>query len=102
METSSTTNGRFAPPFTATELHFHTAAGQVTADITWSGTATLQAQLVCGTASASQTGGAGLFVGLTAPAGACSLDLSEALPTDVVVTYTVFLTRQAPAGGSDG
>jgi hypothetical protein len=67
----------------------------VSADITWSGGATLQAQLSCGAASATKTGTAGVYLSLHAPAGSCTLSLSEVVQTDAVQGYTIFVTHES-------
>ncbi|HTX00134.1 MAG TPA: hypothetical protein VMD59_15225 [Acidimicrobiales bacterium] len=75
----------------------------MSADVSWSGTATIRAQLSCGSATTSQTSATGAYLSLSAPAGGCSLDLSETPATSAVISYTVFITRQvAVAPGSNG
>ncbi len=94
-EVSTTTSGRLAPPFTAKSVPFSTAAGEVSADVTWIGGATLQAELTCGAASSTKTGTAGIYLSLHAPAGSCTLSLSEVVQTDAVQSYTIFVTHES-------
>jgi hypothetical protein len=92
---SSTQSGRLSPPFTSASITFRTAAGQASADVSWSGDATLRVDLVCGPASTDQIAANGVFVAVDAPAGTCTLRISEAVETDAVVTYTAFVTHGA-------
>jgi len=92
-QTGATASGRLAPPFTSGSVPFSTAAGAVSADVTWSGSDVLTLRLSCGRVTATQRGTSGLFVSLRVAASRCSIVLSEAVPTSTVQSYTVFITR---------
>ncbi len=77
-----------------------TAPGPLSADVSWSGQATLRLRLSCGTASAEQLGANGLFVSLDSPGGSCQLTLSEAVATDEVVSYPIFVQLMTATPGA--
>ena len=98
---STTSSGRFYPPFTSADFNFVTAPGAVSTDVSWSGSATLRARLTCGSASATKVGANGLYLSLTAPAAeSCTLELSEAVQTSYLISYTVFITTEVQEGAS--
>ena len=98
VRTTRFVNGRLAPPFTSTTIRQRTAAGVASVVITWSGSGTLHAQLVCGDRSQQRTAPAGLYLAVHAPPGVCSVSVSEAPVVSTVFSYELELTYEERVG----
>ena len=98
VRTTRFVNGRLAPPFTSTTIRQRTADGVASVVITWSGSETLHAQLVCGARSQQRTASAGLYLAVHASSGVCSVTVSELPVVTTVISYELELTYEEDIG----
>lgn len=90
--TAETRSGDLAPPFTTRQVAFHTAAGPVQADVSWSGGAAITVTLHCGDATAAKTASTSAYLSVHSQAGRCDVVLNEVEATNILQTYTMFVS----------